>query len=222
MGEYATYKGQQVKIGTCESMYYLRADQAHEVTAKSGNVDPMSDRDRAAIRFRFPFPDEDGTEPGAFGDFDRGQPLPGFSGDPEAHGTVQFKAEGAWGQYLVCLPCPVLGSAGVLSLTSDGSDHKYRVGRNGGHGAVTELIQQAYRERGQLVSVVRCSMCHAMWRLPELSDAQPVIDCLHKMADDVLARDGSELIAVQYRTMADRVAAGYFPADVTETAAVSV
>ncbi|MBA3354975.1 MAG: hypothetical protein H0U18_03355 [Pyrinomonadaceae bacterium] len=29
MGEYATFKGLSVKIGTCENMYYLRADQAN-------------------------------------------------------------------------------------------------------------------------------------------------------------------------------------------------
>lgn len=29
MGEYATYKGQEIKIGTCEDCYYLRADQRH-------------------------------------------------------------------------------------------------------------------------------------------------------------------------------------------------
>lgn len=32
MGEYANYMGQRVKIGTCESMYYLRWDQRGKVT----------------------------------------------------------------------------------------------------------------------------------------------------------------------------------------------
>jgi hypothetical protein len=54
MGEYALYKGQQIKIGTCETMYYLRADQAHLVTPLPGNVDPIKDADE--IRFRFPSP----------------------------------------------------------------------------------------------------------------------------------------------------------------------
>ena len=71
MGEYATRKdiGERIKIGTCESMYYLRADQAREVYAEPGNVDPIADA--AAIRFRFPFPDEDGIEPGNFDDHAR-------------------------------------------------------------------------------------------------------------------------------------------------------
>jgi hypothetical protein len=39
VGEYATFRGSSIKIGTCESMYYLRADQRHEVdgyTATAG------------------------------------------------------------------------------------------------------------------------------------------------------------------------------------------
>ena len=63
MGEYAKYNGQQIKIGTCESMYYLRADQAHLVQAMSGNVNPITDCE--SIRFRFPFPEEDGCKPGS-------------------------------------------------------------------------------------------------------------------------------------------------------------
>jgi|ERR1700722_4953019 len=69
MGEYAGFRGDQVKIGTCEQMYYLRADQAHLVRALPGNVDPLKDAEH--LRFRFPFPDEDHIQPGAFGDFDR-------------------------------------------------------------------------------------------------------------------------------------------------------
>ena len=32
MGEYASYLGERIKIGTCENMYYLRADQRHLVS----------------------------------------------------------------------------------------------------------------------------------------------------------------------------------------------
>ncbi len=66
MGEYAKYNGREVKIGTCENQYYLRADQARSVQPLRGNVDPV--KDAAAIRFRFPFPDEDQVGPGAFKD----------------------------------------------------------------------------------------------------------------------------------------------------------
>jgi hypothetical protein len=76
MGEHALYAGAQIKIGTCEDMYYLRADQAGLVEGLPGNVDPNDPRHRKEIRFRFPWPDEDGTEPGHFEDYDRSLPVP--------------------------------------------------------------------------------------------------------------------------------------------------
>lgn len=72
MGEYANYNGRQIKIGTCEDMYYLRADQRHLVEPLSGNVNPASEADQTTIRFRFPWPDEDHIEPGEFGAYNRG------------------------------------------------------------------------------------------------------------------------------------------------------
>jgi hypothetical protein len=65
MGEYGTYLGNNIKIGTCEDMYYLRADQRHLV--KAAALHDLTD-----IRFRFPFPDEDHRQPGDFDDYDRG------------------------------------------------------------------------------------------------------------------------------------------------------
>jgi hypothetical protein len=209
MGEYALFKGSKIKIGTCEDMYYLRADQAHLVEPLSGNVDPVRHRD--GIRFRFPFPDEDGIEPGAFEQYERGVTLWGVK-VPQGvtHYSVQFKADNG---YLISLPCPESGDEGVLSLTSDGSDHVYRVGRSG-HGGSVSLVQQRYWE-GRLVSVCHCKGCGAAYRLPTVSDAQPVIDELHAMADSEVRTaernntPGNELIAVRLRTIADRVVAGY-------------
>lgn len=203
MGEYAQHNGEEIKIGTCEDMYYLRADQAHLVKALPGNVDPVRDRD--GIRFRFPFPDEDGIEPGAFEHYQRGQRLYGVK-VPEGvdHYSVQFKADNG---YLVSLPCPENGD----------EDRPYKIHRNGYGGAV-ELVQQRYWE-GRLVAVCHCKGCGAAYRLPTLEDAQPVIDALHAEADATLRRKGSELYAVQLRTIADRVAAGY--AVTADTAAIA-
>ena len=207
MGEYAMYAGEEIKIGTCESMYYLRADQAHRVTPLEGNVHPIGGRD--GIRFRFPWPDEDGTAPGAFEDPFRGHRLHAVR-SPESvpHYTVQFKAANG---YLVSLPCPEQSDSGTL--TTAAGESAYRVGRNG-YGGATELVQQRWYS-GRLVAVLKCKGCGAMWRLPELSDAQPVIDALHAEADGY-ARDaerngtaGDALHAVRLRSIADRVALGY-------------
>lgn len=74
MGEFAEYQGDRIKIGTCEDMYYLRADQRHLISGyQFAEID----------RFRFPFPDEDDVEPGCFGDHDRGIEIPnGFTLEP--------------------------------------------------------------------------------------------------------------------------------------------
>ena len=189
MGEYAQYKGQNIKIGTCESMYYLRADQAHLVTARSGNVDPVKDAEH--IRFRFPWPDEDHIEPGHFENFDRSLPVP-FVELPEIeHYGTQFTAAGGYSAYL---PCP----AGQDEIWKD-----RRVNRSSGEPAVA-LTEQRYWD-GLLVAVCRCVACGAKYRLQELSDAQPLIDGLHVMA----RIEQDELAKVRLRTITDRVLAGY-------------
>jgi len=73
MGEYALYEGQQVKIGTCEHMFGLRAAQLSQVTQAPGGINLDVARD--ALLFRFPFPDEDGTPPGHYRDCFRSLPL---------------------------------------------------------------------------------------------------------------------------------------------------
>ena len=72
MGEYAKYNGESIKIGTCEDMYYLRADQAFQVEPEDNSVNPRDPKDARELRFRFPFPDEDGIEPGGFEPVERG------------------------------------------------------------------------------------------------------------------------------------------------------
>jgi hypothetical protein len=220
MGEYAIYDGSEIKIGTLEDMYYLRADQAHLVTALPGNVDPVRHRDQ--IRFRFPFPDEDGVEPGAFGDHDRGLTvhIPGREVHrmikPSDHYSVQFTAQQG---YVVSLPCPeasakgdgFTASEGVLSLT-DGSDHAYRVGRNGFRGAL--FVKQQRWHEGRLVTVVKCA-CGAAWRLETLEQAEPVIVAIRAEADrenltaERNGTPGNARTAERLHLIADRIAAGY-------------
>ncbi len=62
MGEYALYNGQEIKIGTCESMYYLRYEDRNKVKY-SDSWD--------GCEFRLPFPDEDDVEPGGYEVFNR-------------------------------------------------------------------------------------------------------------------------------------------------------
>lgn len=192
MGEYAQFGGQQVKIGTCENMYYLRADQAYMVKPLPGNVDPK--RDRNEIRFRFPFPDEDHVEPGRFDPFDRGVPIHGVK-VPEGveHYNVQFSSNSG---YLTSLPCPE---------SPEGKALPFKIHKNGWRGDVL-LKQQRYWE-GRLVMVCACGGCGALYRLPTLEDAEPYIVALRSEGDRQAKERGGN--GEFWQTIADRALAGY-------------
>jgi hypothetical protein len=117
MGEYAIRKADrtEIKIGTCENMYYLRFEDRHKVQALPGNVDPV--RDAGLLRFRLPFPDEDDMLPGEYEDYNRGlrlhRTVKGHMGhdycedftDPETAsepGTIQLRHESG---LLLNVPC---------------------------------------------------------------------------------------------------------------------
>jgi hypothetical protein len=168
MGELATYNGETIKIGTCESMYYLRADQAHLVEALAGNIDPVSLSGR--IRFRFPFPDEDGISPGAFKDYNRGIHLPGLTApDGVEHYKVQFKGDNG---YLCSLPCPESGHdlEGV------------KIARNGYGGAV-ELVAHRVID-GDLIPVLSCKGCGAMWRESDPDYFAPIAELIERQREE--------------------------------------
>lgn len=84
MGEYVKYKGEVVKIGTCESLYYatyekyLDALKKNQLSFHPGNDLPAAYASAdSGYRFRFPFPDEDKLSIGDAGykDFSRGVPI---------------------------------------------------------------------------------------------------------------------------------------------------
>lgn len=220
MGEYANYQGNHVKIGTCEDMLYLRADQAYKVTAERGSVDPVRDFD--GIRFRFPFPDEDTIRPGEFEDPFRKLAVHGAEEllkliSPDSHHSVQFTSSHG---YVLSVPCPeiqgragLVAAEGLLTLT-DGSEHAYRVGRNGFKGSLF-VSQQRYWE-GALVVVVECA-CGAKFRLETLEIAEPLLVALRSEADRLQQLSdrhpsgptGVDGGAQFLNEIADRVTAGY-------------
>lgn len=201
MGEYATYRGQQIKIGTCESMYYLRADQLHLIS----DSDIKGHEDQ--VRFRFPFPDEDDIAPGSFEDYNRRIRLDGVRPPDELkdqHYSIQFKHEHG---YLCSLPCPEAHDTGNPMRVE--LPNGVTIARNGFKGSVF-LSQQVFHE-GMLVPVLECA-CGMAWRLRTLEDARPVIDSLlamHRRLCDsyVPARDYNT--ATDYSRMAERVRQGY-------------
>jgi hypothetical protein len=193
VGEYAIYRGERIKIGTCEDMYYLRAEQRDRVTGWDG--------DWLTVRFRFPWPDEDHVEPGgAFEDHERGLTLPGLVPPVELaaeHYRVQFLASVG---YNVCLPCPESGER-----VTDGTGGALTVHRNGFAGAVS-LVQQRFWE-GSLVGVLRCRGCGLAWRLETASDLTPVLEVVR--AEAQLREQRSAGTGDWYAQVADRLLAGY-------------
>ena len=65
MGEYAKRKsdGIEIKIGTCESMYYIRWCDRLKVTALPHSLDPATCPN---LYWRLPVPSEDGIQPGDY------------------------------------------------------------------------------------------------------------------------------------------------------------
>jgi hypothetical protein len=183
-------------------MLYLRADQVELVTAQADSVDPI--RDAEHLRFRFPFPSEDGIEPGAFDDPDRTMRVDGLdlSRIPFEHGTVQFTARPG---YVVSLPCPE-SNKGKETAQQAG----YRVFKNGWKGD-WHIVQQRVLE-GRLVLVMECGGCGSRFRLPTLADAAPVVEALIRKVEEErnpYNRFGSETAATMFLTVAQRVTAGY-------------
>jgi hypothetical protein len=191
MGEYAKFCGQEIKIGTCEDMYYLRYDQAHLVSPMSGNVDPV--RDRAGLRFRFPFPDEDSVSPGEFDNPFRSASVYVDDVDWEGidHHTIQFRNDRG---LIVNLPCPEVGG------------NPLRIMKNGYAGNIA-VVQQRWVD-GILVTVCQCGSCGAAFRLPDLDHARPILDALRRRTN-MSGRDG------YLSEIADRIEAGYDPQFVT-------
>lgn len=202
MGEYATYKGDSIKIGTCESMYYLRADQAHLVSESS--VDTIKAAEAGHIRFRFPFPDEDNLEPGIVGheEFDRGVGLPLLEVPEEAsrHYTVQFRADSGHRGWL---PCP------------EGPDalEGYTFHRNGGGPKVVLKQQKVIGD--DLVAVCGCAACGSLYRIEDPSYFDPVLELLEEwdewaktIASGETVKRPANLHGVT-RELMDRVLDGY-------------
>jgi hypothetical protein len=83
MGEYISYKNAEVKIGTCEDLYYTsyqkftKALEARFLSWLPGNgAPPEYASPDAGFRFRFPFPDEDHLPFGNIKEpFNRGVPI---------------------------------------------------------------------------------------------------------------------------------------------------
>jgi hypothetical protein len=77
MGEYINYNGHEIKLGTCESLYYTRLDQLRDLRGVldklEGNLEVSEYLNpKNGFRYRFPFPEEDAIAIGDFKEYDKG------------------------------------------------------------------------------------------------------------------------------------------------------
>lgn len=178
MGEYAKFNGQEVKIGTCETMYYLRYEDRTRVQAIPHSLDPVKCQN---LFWRLPFPDEDGTAPGHYQDYKRGLRL--FKMVPDHMGR----------EYAEDFADPeTVSDPGIIQLRHNDSGLLLNVPCY--HGAQLPEVREPMRafwngkghsfelahvkntaDRG-LLPVVRCRHCGHMWRY-EWAEILPFIHC---------------------------------------------
>lgn len=202
MGEHATYRGQTIKIGTCEDMYYLRLDQASSVTPQRGSVAPAG-RERVHLRFRLPFPDEDHVAPGEFGDPFRAVPIYGTTLRAPEHHSVQFTAHAG---YLTSLPCPESlpeAADGLVAGRVDaGALGAVTIHRNGFAGRL-QLVQVKPLADGRAVPILQCGGCKAKFRVESPEEIAEIVVALRRRGD----MRNPDYSAEWWHTLADRIAA---------------
>jgi hypothetical protein len=198
MGEYAIRKSdnQEIKIGTCESMYYLRYSDRHMVRALEGNVDPMDEGTVKELRFRLPFPDEDKVKPGEYKDYSRGASL---SYDFKDEGTVNTP-----GIVQLHSKCGMMVNVTCYhgeKLPEDTKDARFFFN---GKAPFYEVKHLKFFD-GVVYGVYTCTECGQSWRQP-LKDLIPFMiryedqDLVKRLIEwyvPDLLKKGSEKVSVQ-------------------------
>ena len=168
MGEYAKYNGEEIKIGTCESMYYLRYEDRGRVDPLPHSLDPSK---ATGLRFRLPFPDEDNIGPGGYSEFNRGYRL----------GHTERVWEGDWRDYWTDWNPDDLVDAmpGNIQLTHPSGlmlnvpcHHGYKLpevvkpmnAHWNGKSWSLELLHVKSMPDGTLAPIAGCRHCGSMWR----------------------------------------------------------
>jgi hypothetical protein len=216
MGEYLKVNGKEIKLGTCESLYYVRLSDLQEIEALgiakkidgndelAGYLDPAN-----GYHYRFPFPEEDHTPAGEYENYDKGfslvvdpkiaPQLYGYlHGEEWEHGTICHSCNVGGGSYNVniILPCP---------LSHDfPKDIKMSTG---GASSVIEITQQKQVE-GKIWTVIRCGYCKAAIRL-DVEGGTELAACLNAYADNMARYKDNESTVEYYREVARRVLQGY-------------
>lgn len=162
MGEYGfrRHDNAKIKIGTCESNYYVRYEDKCNITPEEGSC--------FGHFWRLPFPEEDGIWPGDYDDPFKGAMLdPEFEVDSIDTGIMQLKHESG---VLVNIRC-------YHGKKLPDNTEEIRFFWNGKDPYFFKLC--FFREyENKLLLTVRCKYCSSMWSfewhevLPYIMDEQ--------------------------------------------------
>lgn len=163
MGEYAKRNsdGQEIKIGTCESMYYLRYEDRFKVSKLNGSLDAGKELN---LFWRLPFPDEDHIPPGTYPEYNRGERL--WKAKPNGEYSIDFTDSSTIespGLIQLTHPSGLLVNVNCYhgeKLPVDSADLKS--GWNG-KSWTYELAHIKNREDG-IFPIVHCRFCGQLWR----------------------------------------------------------
>lgn len=161
MGEYTKIKKtkENIKIGSCVSMYYLRYEDAPLVEYFDGGKSKRYDDTKTkGFLFRAPHCDELSMSVGEYGEeYNRGYPLPNFELDEcmrNTLGTLQLEHEEAG--IVVNLPCCHGGD-----LADCGEIKPFYRGRAEWF---IELAFIKHHDDGLLYPIIKCRFCEKLWR----------------------------------------------------------
>lgn len=212
MGEYAIRKSdnQEIKIGTCENMYYLRYSDRDKVRRKNdNNLDPNDDQIVSELRFRLPFPDEDHIKPGDYEPFRKEDVLLyGYEPKNENPGTLQLHTK--YGM-LLNVPC----YHGEKLPENIGDIKAFWNGKCPGYS-----LKYLKFINGEPWGVYGCIECREEWRAP-LKELVPFIGghdaelrnrLIEWYCPEIFKKEQSEKIGDHYSAiMADKIRAKNHP-----------
>jgi len=201
MGEYVTSYGQQVKLGTCEDLYYTRLDQLRDYSPKV-DVEEYLNPDNG-FRYRFPFPEEDNLTIGNYDNFDKGLIISLHIDD---YSLADFEHRDIWtacnieGSYNVniALPCP---QSKELDWTfTQMPDNTIKKIKHSNNNFRLVSIKQQKQVNDEVWTVIACPYCGARVRI-DYDDALKLVHSIK--AGYVPSND------FYYTKVIDRIMKGY-------------
>jgi hypothetical protein len=166
MGEYAKRisDGNEIKMGTCEEMLYLRFEDRGKISALPGSVNVNDPHLAGQLLYRLPYPDEDGILPGDYKDPFRALRLYDKDGNEfkdesltARPGTVQLRHEKSG--LLLNVPCyhgmKLPEVAAPMKAFWNGKGWSFEL-------AFLRAVLEDNRLR--LYPVIQCRHCRLAWR----------------------------------------------------------